>query len=800
MADITKHKLSQSEKDANDKEWYKAKIREVGSMLSSTSVGFGDINETKRKQVNYDLFNNKINLADFDYVCKPYGSSDVGELPADLTNRDIISGKIKTLLGMEMKRPFSWKVVAVNEEATTRKEQEEFGMFKDFVIQQIMTPIQQELQEQAAAEGKDRELTEDDKAQIQQRIAEELKAKTPKEIKKYMAREHQDPAEALAHQILEYLIQQEEIRTKFNKAFKHSLIAGEEFYYVGIQNGHPVLKVVNPIGFEYDKSPDLDYIEDGEWCSAEYNMTPSQILAMFGTSLTDDDLEAIFSRDVNGGIGFTDANLDWSFDGNEDNNHTIRVYHRQWKALRRIGFLTYLDEETGEELEEMVGEEYTLNEDSGDISIEWIWIPEVHEGYLIGGDIFPMDFLGPVPGQMLDLDDIYKCKLSYMGGVYDNLNSETTSILDRMKAYQYYYNIIMYRVELMMASDKGKILLMNINSIPKSQGIDMKKWLYYAESMKIGWINPNEEGNRNTDTTNVAKEIDMSLASNIQQYIALAEYIEAQCGNSVGITKAMEGQIGPNDAVANTRQSITQSSHILEPYFEHHNNIKKNVLQRIIDVAKVAYAESQPKKLSYILDDMSLSLITMDYDLLDNSNYGIFVSNSSKAHEAKELIGQLAHAALQNQQIQLSDVIKVVRADGVQEAEEMLVASEQATREQAMEAESQKQNALAEAAEKERNFKREEWDREDQQIIIKAEEDRKTNVQTATIEALSYNEDKDLDKDGTPDVLEVAKHNFDANIAIRKQNLDEKKFDQQVKQDKKKNELEEKKLKQKPKK
>jgi hypothetical protein len=34
----------------------------------------------------------------------------------------------------------------------------------------------------------------------------------------------------------------------------------------------------------------------------------------------------------------------------------------------------------------------------------------------------------------------------------------------------------MYRIEMLMASDKGKILMMNINSIPTSSGINLEKF------------------------------------------------------------------------------------------------------------------------------------------------------------------------------------------------------------------------------------------------------------------------------------------------------------------------------------
>ena len=176
-------------------------------------------------KVNYDLFNNIINKTDFEHVCYPFGK-EVGELPADFTNKDIISGKIKALIGMEMRRPFSWKIVAVNEEATTRKEQQEFSMIRDFVVNSILQPIKMDIEKQYAEQLKGRKLTPEEEQKVQQQIAQELETKTPQEVKLYMEREHQDPAEILSTQILEYLIQKEDVKMKFNKAWKHGLIAG----------------------------------------------------------------------------------------------------------------------------------------------------------------------------------------------------------------------------------------------------------------------------------------------------------------------------------------------------------------------------------------------------------------------------------------------------------------------------------------------------------------------------------------------------------------------------------------------
>lgn len=786
---LTTHRLTQKQKEANDFAWYKAILDRQHSMAFSRVSSFDGVDRYRRMKVNFDLFNNIVRLSDFSYVCQPYGAT-VGELPAKLTNRDIVSGKIKVLLGMEMQRPFSWKVVAVNEEATTRKEQAEFDKIKEFVVNSITEPIKQALIQKQQQELKGRELTPDEQKQLQAQIQEELAAQTPPEVRKYMRRKHQDPAEALCHQLLEYLIKKERVPEKFNKGWKYSLLSGYDIYWVGIIRGEPALKVINPLNFDYGVSSDIDRIQDSDWASVRYRMTLSQINAMF--DLTDEEYKKLQNSYPYGGFDNL-SNEDWFAEETEQTNlNTIEVVHHEFKSERKIGFLDYVDE-NGETQFDIVNENYKFDADSGDIKIDWVWVPEKHEGYKIGADVYKN--MRPVPGQLFDLDNLYNCQLSFIGAAHDDMNSVPTSPMDRMKSYQYYYNIIMYRIEMLMASDKGKLLMMNLNSIPKSAGIDIQKFLYYADATKVLWVNPSEEGNKvSSDVTQLAKEVDMSLVSDIKKYVELASYIEERCGSSVGITKQMEGQIGPNDAVTNTKQNLIQTSYILEPYFELHNNNKREVLQQLIDVAKVAYSTKQPKKLVHVLDDLSVELLKTNPELLANSTYGLFVSNSSKAYEAKQMVEGLAQAAMQNQAIDLSDVIKVVRSEGIQEAEELLLAGEDKKREERVQDATMQEKMRAEAEQAARQHEERQWKHDKEMVVLKEEERRKTELQKQAMLSVGFDPNKDSDGDGEPDVLEIYKHGLNVEIQTRKQNLAEEKFQHEKDRDKKKIELEEKKI------
>lgn len=793
----TEQRLTRRQRESNKQQWYKDQIDALDGMsfkqdyLGSPNT-VGKISDYRRMKTNYDLFNNRIDKEDFEYVCKPFGDA-IGELPVEFTNKDILSGKVKALIGMEMRRPFSWKIVAINPEATSRKEREEFQQMQQYVVNSIIEPIKQEIEMQKAEETKGRELTQEEQQQIQEEVQQELQSRTPPEVKKYMEREHQDPAEILSHQILEYLTQRQEIRQKFNLGWKHGLISGKEVFWVGVLNGDPILKVINPLRFDCDKSNETEFIEDGEWACYETHMLPSEVIKYFGSELTPKEIDDIFKN-----YERIDALENESFEvltpHDAYNSSGVRVLHCEWKSLKPLKFLTYRDLETDEIYEDIVDESYEINYEAGDLSVRTEWIPTKYEGYKIGRDKYV--HLREVPGQHKDLDNLYECKLSYIGAYYDSTNSQPTSLVDRMKYYQYIYNILWYKIELLIASDDGKSMLLNSNIIPRSAGIDFEKWMYYFKVNKVGLVDPTEEGNKGGgDVTQAAKEIDLSLTSDIQKYVQLLDYIERRCGESVGITKQVEGQIGQDEAVRNTQQALTQSANILEPYFDLHNTVKRNVLQSLIEVAKTTYATYQPKYLSYVLDDMSLKMVSMDYELLDNSSYSVFVSNSARSAEALEVVKQLSHAAMQNQMIDLSDVLTIMNSSSSTEAQELLKVAEKQRQEMQQQQQQQQIQAQQEEAKAEREWQDHILDKTHQHKMEEIQLKGDLELQKQTILSIGFNEDKDLDRDGKPDILEVYKAGVDTEIKQRKQALDEAKFTESKKQHKDIMEIENKKLK-----
>ena len=759
MASYTfpQQRISSSKKKSNKFQWAKDVLDEIDR---DNQFGVSGRSSSEQKAVNYNLFNGVLDEADFEYVCKPYGNNAVGEMPAELRHYDIISPKLRVLFGEEIKRPFNFKAVATNSEAITEKEREQKKLLDQYVQQQIQLKIQKAMQEAGISpDGKPADA-EDPEAvqQTQQQIQQITQAMTPPEIQEYMQRDYQANVEIMANQMLMYLKKKERVRDKFNKGWKHALIAGEEIYWTGIVNGEPEVRVVNPLYFEYDKDPDIDNIQNSQWAKYIMRMTPGSVIDTFGEYMSATEIDNLYSGTTVAGtanpLGSPEFNYDYdqdvfsgapgfdatSFNGQGGSDSYIRVVHAEWKSLRKIGFLTFLDPDTMQEEEMVVDESYKMNPESGDVNIRV---------------------------------------------AYNNLNAQSISMIDRMKPYQYLYNIMMYRLEMDLASDKGKKFLADISQIPSSMGMDMEKWLYYFDALGIAFVNPNEEGNRNKQSNfNQWQSIDLSMGQTIGQKVQLLEYLESQCGEVSGVTKQRQGQVGPNELVGNTQSAVAQSSYITEEWFYQHNTIKGYVLESLIDVAKVAWGDGKAKKLQYILDDMTMQMLTIDPVELPNSSFGVFVSDSAKDQELFLTMRQLAHAALQNQQAELSDVIKMFSTDSVSEVKTLLESAEKQRRDREMQQQQQQQQSQAQQMQAQQQaqvqIETQKAELEKAKLELekyKTDANNETKLAVAEINSFKNQMDQDINDNGVPDQLEIEKLKIEVVNQGKKAEIENRKLD-----------------------
>ena len=701
-------------------------------------------------QTYYNLYNSIFDEKDFKSITNPFKVED--GFPATPHDFNIIRPKVDLLIGEETKRPLNFRVIRTSQEATSEMQEKE----KQMILQYIESAITARMSPEEA-----------------QQFQEQLQSgevMPPEQIAKYMDKDYKDIVENTAYHSLTYLREKLDLDNEFIKGWKDGLISGREIYYVGVLNAEPYAERVNPICFSYDKSPDLEFIEDGSWCCRKMRMPITEVYDRYYDKLEEKDLDRLEEM-----IGSTpgrnlgdrspiDTGIQLHIYDNPifegSGKSLVNVWHCCWKSFKKIYYVTTADE-TGQPQIDVVSENYQPV--GNEISIEPDWIIEVWEGYRAGSDLY--FGIQPIEYQHVSIDNPNSQKLPYCGAIYSNTNSKPRSLVSILKPLQYMYIVLWYRLELAIARDKGKVVNMDITQIPKSMNISPAKWMHYLSSVGVNFINPYEEGwnipgreGGKPAQFNQITALDLTMSNVIAEYIQLMDKIEELAGTISGITQQREGAVSSSEMVGNVERSVIQSSHITEPLFWVHNQCKRRVLNMLLNTAKGAWEETGKQKLQYIFDNGERAFLDITpkfyYEDMD-----VFVSDTSKDLENIQKLQQLIQPAMQNgaslleaAEILTNDNFNIIK----QKLKDMQTRQEQIQQQQ-QEAEAQQQQQLQqmqnEAKQQELMLQEAQMDLQRYQI----DQDNQTKIAVAQINAYRGTEDMDQNNNGIPDVAELGK-------------------------------------------
>lgn len=731
-------------------------------------------------QTYYNLYNSIFDEKDFKSITNPFKVED--GFPATPHDFNIIRPKVDLLIGEETKRPLNFRVIRTSQEATSEMQEKE----KQMILQYIEAAITAKMSPEEA-----------------QQFQEQLQSgeiMPPEQIAKYMDKDYKDIVENTAYHSLTYLREKLDLDNEFIKGWKDGLISGREIYYVGVLNAEPYAERVNPICFSYDKSPDLDFIEDGSWCCRKMRMPITEVYDRYYDKLEEKDLDRLEEM-----IGSTPGKnlgdrspVDMGiqlriydnpiFEGS--GKSLVNVWHCCWKSFKKIFYVTTTDD-AGQSQINIVDETYQPV--GNEVSVEPDWIIEVWEGYRAGSDLY--FGIQPIEYQHVSIDNPNSQKLPYCGAIYSNTNSKPRSLVSILKPLQYMYIVLWYRLELAIARDKGKVVNMDITQIPKSMNISPAKWMHYLSSVGVNFINPYEEGwnipgreGGKPAQFNQITALDLTMSNVIAEYIQLMDKIEELAGTISGITQQREGAISTSEMVGNVERSVVQSSHITEPLFWVHNQCKRRVLNMLLNTAKGAWEETGKQKLQYIFDNGERAFLDITpkfyYEDMD-----VFVSDTSKDLENIQKLQQLIQPAMQNgaslleaAEILTNDNFNIIK----QKLKDMQTRQEQIQQQQ-QEAEAQQQQQLQqmqnESKQQELMLQEAQMDLQRYQI----DQDNQTKIAVAQINAYRGTEELDQDQNGIPDPVEIGKQ------AIEQQKINQEAYNKRY-EAKQKREIEDQKI------
>ncbi len=737
-------------------------------------------NSVVHKKINYDLLNGKLHMQDLEIVVNPENQS-AGFIPDKIQHYPIMNSKLNVLRGEESKRVFDFRVIVTNPNSISEIENAK----KEELLQRL---------QQLMA----------DRAQSEEELNQELD-----KLNDYFTYEWQDHREVRANAILNHYIKEYNIPLTFNDGFMDAMAIGEEIYQCDIVGGEPTFERVDPLKIRVFRSGYSNKIEDADMIIIEDYWSPGKIQDVFYDVLTPKDIDYIEKAPYSAGQAYSDSmdNIDdragfinshmigeeittsenffWDPLGGIDgvsssllpfdmagNVRVVRVY---WKSRRKIKRVKSYDPETGEEVFNFYPETYVINKDMGEEE-EVLFINEAWEGTKIGEKIYVN--MRPRVVQYNRLSNPSRCHFGIIGSIYNLNNSRPFSLVDMMKKYNYLYDVVHDRLNKFMAKNWGKILRLDMAKIPK--GWTIEKWLYFAKANGLAVEDSFREGNYGAATGKLAGAmnnassgiIDAEFGNSIQSQINLLEFIKMEMSDVAGISRQREGQVSNRETVGGVERATLQSSHITEYLFLQHEDVKKRALECLLETAKIAL-KGRSKKFQYILADSSMRVMDVDGDEFAESDYGLLVDNSQGAQELSQKLDMLAQAALQNQTLSFSTIMKLYNSSSLAEKQRIVENDERKIQERNQQLQQQQLQVQQQEAQMKQQA---ELARMEHEASMNTE-DNETKIIVAQIAASVKVDDNDNDGIQEPmseearEKLKEQVRQFDARLALDRDRL-----------------------------
>jgi hypothetical protein len=313
---------------------------------------------------------------------------------------------------------------------------------------------------------------------------------------------------------------------------------------------------------------------------------------------------------------------------------------------------------------------------------EKIWIPRRYEATRLGTNIY-VD-CREVPNQPINIENPYKdFELSYKGRIFNNLNSDSVSAVQRAVPYQFQYFYVKHIQNRELAKYMGYVIDIDVDQIPdhfetdfennKIPGRDkvamhslfMKKLgrNYYSgsQSAEGGGVPATRSPGTRSSVTSAAGEL-----LNLGQ---LLNMIDMEIGMAMGISPQREAMFSSNSNVSDNQQAITQSHHITEPLFYMHSQVWKCAVNDWLKLFRTHcqnFFERNPQRqehfLQYITPGGTRELLKITPDLLQHTDLGIFIDNSANSREYREIMTNHSFAFAQNAGEGMEAVSSLIKA------------------------------------------------------------------------------------------------------------------------------------------
>ena len=649
--DFPRQRVSNAEK--NKPEWY------AGCCDWIIAQG-QNIRNSSDLEKKYRVLKGDIPSEFYKKILNPYNATNekYTRFPATMRNYDIMKGVIRRYVSEYIKNPHDFIVGANNPEVVLARNSKLRQELAFIVQEQIAAKIQESYTNWVNQGNDPQQFNPQEQFNIEEFIADFNE--------KYI-----DDISAQGQEILNVIRDITEDKLIYSRAYFEWVTFGECYTYTDVI-GEKIIKRVVSLRDAFPVPNDNMFAEDYDMFAERRKLTYQQIIDEFDEYLTDVDRK--FLEDYYALNGHPTTPLDFatyerfypdicSRFNKEDraffskepsmirdlNSNLYDVWHVVWRGEIRRCIVTYQNQ-AGFISTRMEEDDYELNFDIGDISMEYIYVPQVYESTRIGCRQYA---IYPYKARAIAYNRNGKLPYNGMNELFPGFGK--FSILDIVTPFQVFYNIVAYHREMVLAKNKLNVLMIAkslLGRVPEDTIYKMiaDGVLYIDDSEDQGMLRAQQ-----------VRFLQNNIGDYLTQLTNLLADIENTAKMQVDMTPQRYGEIANSAGKGTTQEAIVRGSmgSVIIEYMM--DLMRERDYARDMDYSKFAWIDGLDT--SYRDDENNLKYVSVDIDKHIYADYVIKAKNSIKEQEKLDQLKQFAFSAAQNGD--LTAAVAAIQGDNV---------------------------------------------------------------------------------------------------------------------------------------
>lgn len=637
----------------SDKERFERHVKPDGSVRNVAM----DTADYYFDQFRYDTFNDEaekiqnavegiIDYAEYEYMLNPIGVKvpNKNVKPgAVLRNHNILKGVVNLYAGEFGRRTKEYIVTDFNGEDENK--------YKEGLNEMLTAYYQQEAINQMNQAGLD--------------TGQPTKEQPPvDEAQKEYKQSFDDNRVIRGQDALDYILYEQEVEDKYTDIYYDWITIGRGYSYKVVRHDDVDYEYVPFKEMYMPHSGTWKYGEDAPFAVRRRFVPLSTIMDIYHDELEEEDinyLEDKYGKDgaFFGGFKNTQVGergfikLPTVEIGRGSHNYktgnfsvdNILLEHTVYRSFKRYGLLTFINE-LGEEETIEVSDDYVKNEELGDIKLVWKWRNTLYECTRIDEAIYILN--REYKENRSELNNEGKQKLPYNSLISRSKSETLQSFIKDGLPYQILVNVIHFQMEKVLNKNKGKVLILPYELVPRKKGMDTTKMMEHADASGILWIDgtiPNA-----SYAAQMIKSVDMGTSQYFRECMDMINDIKSEYWFSIGMNDQRYSNVNQGAGKGTTEQAIARSAVITYDMNSSMDKFIKRENQGFLDLSKLAWVNG--KKGQYILNDTSKRFLELNPDDAAyhlESDYGIFVKDSVEESENLQQYKNLAGSFAQQQ-------------------------------------------------------------------------------------------------------------------------------------------------------